>query len=126
MSYLHELWRELEGTGLEPQVLGRGREYEPVVDVDEVALGVQEDVAVVTVLDLLFFFKKISKLHGFPIKTIILILADLHEVRDYAVGGAALHELALGGQEALGVGVAKLLPGREIKDSIRFSKFPTC
>ncbi len=52
MSYLHELGRELEGAGLEPQVLGRGGEYEPVVDVDEVALGVQEDVAVVTVLDL--------------------------------------------------------------------------
>ena len=60
MSYLHKLWRELERTGLEPQVLGRGGEYEPVVDVDEVALGVQEDVAVVTVLDLHFRTFKIA------------------------------------------------------------------
>ena len=85
MSYLHKLWRELEGTGLEPQILGRGREYEPVVDVDEVALAVEQDVAVVPVL-------------------------DLHQVGHDAVGGAALHELALGRQEALGVDVAELLP----------------
>ena len=48
----HELGGELEGGALEAEVLGRAGEDEAVVDVDEVTLAVQEDIAVVTILHL--------------------------------------------------------------------------
>ena len=48
----HELGGELEGGALEAEVLGRAGEDEAVVDVYEVTLAVQEDVAVVTILHL--------------------------------------------------------------------------
>ena len=48
----HELGGELEGGALEAEVLGRAGEDEAVVDVDEVTLAVQENVAVVTILHL--------------------------------------------------------------------------
>ena len=48
----HELGGELEGGALEAEVLGRAGEDEAVVDVDEVALAVKKDVAVVAVLHL--------------------------------------------------------------------------
>ena len=48
----HELGGELEGGALEAEVLGRAGEDEAVVDVDEVTLAVQEDIAVMTILHL--------------------------------------------------------------------------
>eukprot|EP00639_Heterosigma_akashiwo_P005275 CAMPEP_0194576286 /NCGR_PEP_ID=MMETSP0292-20121207/11459_1 /TAXON_ID=39354 /ORGANISM="Heterosigma akashiwo, Strain CCMP2393" /LENGTH=275 /DNA_ID=CAMNT_0039428299 /DNA_START=410 /DNA_END=1234 /DNA_ORIENTATION=- len=47
---LHPLLRQLEGRPLEVRVARRPGEHEPEVDVDGVALGVQEDVPVVPVL----------------------------------------------------------------------------
>ena len=49
---LDVLERELEGRGLEADVAGRVGEHEAEVDVDEVPVAVEEDVAVVPVLDL--------------------------------------------------------------------------
>jgi hypothetical protein len=43
----HKLLRELEGGALEAEVLGGGREDEPKVNVDEVALVVEQNVTVV-------------------------------------------------------------------------------
>ena len=50
--HFHKLRGELEGGALEAQVLGRAAQDEAVVDVNEVALAVEQDVAVVPVLDL--------------------------------------------------------------------------
>ena len=49
---LDVLERELERGGLEADVAGRVGEHEPEVDVDEVPVAVEEDVAVVSILDL--------------------------------------------------------------------------
>ena len=49
---LDKLGGHLEGGALEAQVLGGAAQDEAVVDVDEVALAVQQDVAVVAVLHL--------------------------------------------------------------------------
>ena len=49
---LDVLQRELERRRLEADVAWRVREHEPEVDVDEVPVAVEEDVAVVPVLDL--------------------------------------------------------------------------
>ena len=64
----HELGGELEGGALEAEVLGRAGEDEAVVDVDEVTLAVQEDVAVVTIfhLDRYIFGVFISNFLFFP------------------------------------------------------------
>jgi hypothetical protein len=71
-----ELWRHLEGRALEAEIFGRAAKDESVVDVDDVALAVEQDVAVVAVL-------------------------DLDEVGDNTIGRAALDELALSRKKLL-------------------------
>ena len=51
-QHLNVLQRELERGSLKADVARRVREHEPEVDVDEVALAVEEDVAVVPIFDL--------------------------------------------------------------------------
>ena len=51
-EHLDVLERELERCSLEPDVARRVREHEPEVDVDEVPVAIEENVAVVSVLDL--------------------------------------------------------------------------
>lgn len=43
---------ELERRGLEADVAGRVREHKPKVDVDQMAIAVYEDIAVMPILDL--------------------------------------------------------------------------
>ena len=81
--HLGELVRHLEGGWLEAQVLGRTRQHEAVVDVDEVAVVVEEYVAVVAIL-------------------------DLEQVAGDRVAGAGGHEVLLGVQEGLAGARAKL------------------
>ena len=46
-SHLDKLWRQLEGRALKPKVLSRrAGQDESKVNVDDVALGVQENVAI--------------------------------------------------------------------------------
>ena len=51
-EHLDILERELERRSLEADVPRRVREHEPEVDVDEVAVAVDQDVAVMSVFDL--------------------------------------------------------------------------
>ncbi len=51
-THLNELRRELEWRTLEAEILGRTGEYVAVVDVYDVPLVVQENVAVVSILHL--------------------------------------------------------------------------
>lgn len=74
---LDEFGRQLERAGLEAEIAGRRRQHEAEVDVYDVAVAVQQDVAVVAIL-------------------------DLDEIADEAVGRAALDEIFLGHEEALG------------------------
>lgn len=46
-THVHEFRGELEGRGLEAQVAGGAGQDEAEVDVDDVAVGVQQDVPVV-------------------------------------------------------------------------------
>ena len=78
-----ELGRQFEGRALEAEILGRRRQDEAEIDVDDVALAVEEDVAVVPVL-------------------------DLDQVADERVGGDALDEIALRRQVGLRIGRAVL------------------
>lgn len=47
-THIHKLRGQLEGRGLKAQVSGRTGQDEAEVDVDDVAVGVQEDVPVVS------------------------------------------------------------------------------
>lgn len=47
VTHVHKLRRQLEGGGFEAEVPGRAGQDEAEVDVDDVALGVQQDVPVV-------------------------------------------------------------------------------
>lgn len=51
-EHLDVLERELEGCGLEADVARRIRQHKAEVDVDEVAVAVNQDVAVMSILDL--------------------------------------------------------------------------
>ncbi|GIX62932.1 octaprenyl-diphosphate synthase, putative [Babesia caballi] len=77
-NHVDVLLGELEGRRLEADVAGGVGEAEAVVDVDDVALAVQQNVPVVPV-------------------------ADLQEVRDDGVGGVALDEVLAGLEEVVGV-----------------------
>ena len=74
--YLDKFWRQFKGRTFESEILWRTGQDEPVVDVDEVALVVQEDIAVVAIL-------------------------DLDQVRDDAVRRTGFDKLSLGCQERL-------------------------
>ena len=47
--HLHQLLGEFEGRPLEAQVAGRGREDKPVVNVNNVALVIQQNIPVMPV-----------------------------------------------------------------------------
>ena len=51
-EHLDILQWKLEWCGLKANIARRVRQHEPKVDVDEVALAIQQDVAIMAVLDL--------------------------------------------------------------------------
>ncbi len=56
LVHLDKFRRQLEGRTLEAQILGGAREDVAIVDVDDMALVVQQDVPIVTVFYLQSFF----------------------------------------------------------------------
>lgn len=101
---LHEFRRQLERGLLEAQILRRGGQDEAEVDVDEVTVALQQDIAIVPgrVAISRKIFRRSVKRSAIPV-------LDLDEVTDEAVGGAALHEVLLRREEALGGHRAVLL-----------------
>ena len=70
-QHLDVLQRQLERRGLEPDIPRRVRQHEPKVNMDQVTVAVQQDVAVMAVL-------------------------DLEEVGDYGVPGQRFRKVSLG------------------------------
>ena len=64
--HFDELFRQFERRVLEAQILGRRRQHEAKVDVDDVPFIVQQNVAVVSILDLS------SRKRNNPVKTAAL------------------------------------------------------